>query len=540
MGDWLKEYSDWVANKYRHCQRPPEPNTKVLLTPDQYGVTDLEKNKDLYGTFQFEVELHEELAHTPERFRKDIENKIYGDAKTHNSLMVSAYRFFHREYSHLQNLTPEELRLLDMSDGEINEEAKQKADQHHMRHHAFQHLPKKLLSHKEQIELAKKDEPRFWRRTLRRNANRITVHVSNLLGLVGGKSRNKITVKPVIHRFEQMQARAEKFKQETMLVGADGTELCLKDVSPTYEQRMAENLCVMAGLQQKAKEDGFTWSFITLTLPPRFHPNPTYGANSWDLTPVYESVEYLNTGWKRIRAMLTKSKVNYYGIRVAEGHEDGCFHTHILMFHHLDDFSEVERAVKFQFNESAIQAKVDLNNGKASAVSYAFKYIQKSTQTHDPKGSASKISNDRKESGKVIANQALRSACGVRSLTWFGIPRGTLTKWRMLGRSGNLPNEFDEAKKLVTERNFLGFIKISNGINILREEITDRFGQISKKIIGLAKEKAEYLKKKFRLVRKAMVTVIRNYPRKSQNHINSSNIRALSDIIQNQNPPPVN
>ncbi len=536
MGDWLKEYKDWTNSKYRHCNRPPEPNTKVLLSPDQYGVKDLDNCDDPWGSFQFQVELHEELAQTPERFRKEIEDKIFTDAKTHNSLMVSAYLFFHREYAQLQKLTPEEMRLLDMSDDAINQEATEKADQHHMRQHAFQHIQTKSLSHKQRIEEAKKAEPRYWRRTLRRKANKITVHVSNLLGLVGGKTRTKIAVNSVIKRFVAMQDRAEKFKENTVLVGPDGTEICLKDVAPTYEQRMAENLCVMAGLQQKAKDEGFTWSFVTLTLPPRFHPNPMYGSNSWDLTPVYESVDYLNTGWKRIRAMLKKSKVEYYGIRVAEAHEDGCFHTHILMFHHPDDFNEIERSVKYQFNESDIQATVELNNGKASAVSYAFKYIQKSTQTRDTHGKASKISDDSKDNRKVIANQALRSACGVRSLSWFGIPKGTLTKWRMLGRSSNLPTELDQAKQLVTERNFLGFMKISESIDILREEVTDRYGQMRKRIIGLAKEKAEFLKKKFRLMTNSLVTVIRNYPRKSKPEhkawVNQLHFQALDHQLQ--------
>jgi hypothetical protein len=368
---------------------------------------------------------------------------------------------------------------------------------------------------KERINLLKQSDERYWRRLLRKKVGRLLVHVSNLLGLVGANAPHKITTPAVKKLYLDKQARAERFKDETLLIADDGEQIKLSEIATTYEERLAENLCIIDGLEQKAAAEGNTWSFITLTLPPEYHPNPKRGRRSWNLESVADSAKYLTDNWKRIRAMLAKSNTEVCGIRVAEAHDDGCFHSHILMFHADEDFDRIEEAVKYQFDESEIQAKIEKANGQAKASSYAFKYLQKSNPIHDKHGQSSTLTASIDEKDKVVANQALRSSCGVRSMAWFGLPKGILTKWRLIGRCRSKNAALSELLNAVTARQFLTFMKAATRATFIKRTVVNAYGETTNRICGLFFNGFAWTKKKFRLERiKAEVTLNQNHPRK--------------------------
>lgn len=544
---YFTDYAQWKSHEderkakrlgYLWKMPEPKPATRFIKHPDNYG----NERHDIGGVdalnFEFFIDFDAEMATVPERFRYSIQKKIESDAKKGGSFIWAAFNYFHEEYQALLLIPEDDMRMIDFTDADINDEAKRLAAVVRGKCEWLCGLGAMPKSLKERIDLLKKSDERHWRRLLRKKVGRLMVHVSNLLGLVGGNGPHQITTPAVKRLFLDKQARAERFKNETMLIADDGEQIRLADIAQTYEQRLAESLCIIDGLEKKADADGSTWSFITITLPACFHPNPLRGRRSWNLVSVADSAKYLTDGWKRVRAMLAKSKTDVCGVRVAEAHADGCFHSHILMFHANDDYDRIEEAVKFQFDESEIQAKIEKSNGRACASSYAFKYLQKSNPVHDPKGQASTITSSYDEKDKVLANQALRSACGVRSMAWFGLPKGTLTKWRLVGRCRSKNPALSSLIDAVNDRKFFEFMKAATKATFIKKAIVNTYGESADRICGLWFNGYAWLKKSFRLERiKAEVALNQNHPRLRPERPEMSSISVVVNGFLSIPPP---
>lgn len=80
--------------------------------------------------------------------------------------------------------------------------------------------------------------------------------------------------------------------------------------------------------EELAKEMGYVGVFYTLTCPSKFHPN----SEKWNGSTPKEAQAYLVQTWSRTRAKLARLGLNYFGIRVAEPHADGCPHWHMMLF----------------------------------------------------------------------------------------------------------------------------------------------------------------------------------------------------------------
>jgi len=80
--------------------------------------------------------------------------------------------------------------------------------------------------------------------------------------------------------------------------------------------------------EELAKEMGYVGVFYTLTCPSKYHSN----SDKWDGASPKEAQAYLVGAWSRTRAKLNRLGVNYFGIRVAEPHADGCPHWHMMLF----------------------------------------------------------------------------------------------------------------------------------------------------------------------------------------------------------------
>ncbi|WZB61431.1 replication endonuclease [Achromobacter xylosoxidans] len=93
------------------------------------------------------------------------------------------------------------------------------------------------------------------------------------------------------------------------------------------------------------------WVFITLTLKPELHPNPTRGRNSYDGTAPNISAKQ-KSDWNKVRALLRKKGIlpedHFYGVIVAEVHKDGCQHLHLVFFYFLNNYNKI-RSCFFKF-----------------------------------------------------------------------------------------------------------------------------------------------------------------------------------------------
>ncbi len=80
--------------------------------------------------------------------------------------------------------------------------------------------------------------------------------------------------------------------------------------------------------EELATEMGYVGVFYTMTCPSKYHAN----SDKWQGATPKQAQSYLVKIWGRARSKLARYNMNYFGIRVAEPHADGCPHWHMLLF----------------------------------------------------------------------------------------------------------------------------------------------------------------------------------------------------------------
>lgn len=219
----------------------------------------------------------------------------------------------------------------------------------------------------------------------------------------------------------------------------------------TQTRRLAEAAAMAKGLRQFFEARGRVAVFVTLTAPPRFHSNPSKGRNSYDceMTPD-QAHAWIFDRWRAYgRAVSRQLGYTPGGIRVAEVHQDGCTHWHILLWidptdrealgrllinalcHHDTDYIDPA-------DHDALGRRVkimDEDPARGSLVSYCYKYLQKTTAGL---GDSS------------IRVQATRGANRIRAIQPIGSEiRGAMTLWRELRR---VEEQSEEHKALIKHR----------------------------------------------------------------------------------------
>ncbi|MDC7716110.1 replication endonuclease [Vogesella sp. DC21W] len=432
-------------------------------------------------------------------------------------LIDRLYTIFVTNYQFLTNITEEEFNIANLDDDEIVKKANA------MHRIFFEAHYSKDMTKKDEENFNKKYSSKSLRRKYRKLQRRLVVQLSSIFGLVN--KQVKYCSNKTLELFNQQRLRNKNYIENTILSSRESDKvLNLKDIVRTPEQEFAEKLAIMNCYEKMAEEDNYTWSFITMTLDGEYHPNPTKGSNHWNGVPVYESVEILQKKWARIRTNLHDNQIRVYGVKVAEVHQDGCFHLHALVFHDAENFNKITKIVKNHFNSNENQAKIELNNGNASASSYCFKYIQK-TLSSDV---AEKSTID-KDYYTTMKNQAMRQACSVRALSFFGLKKGLITKWRTFARNYKREKSLSDnviLSNIITTNDLYSFQKLADSISLETEIVKTSTGTIYKKILGFTFDGIKVLKELFTLKKKPEKddfhvdfsshnsTIKKNYPRK--------------------------
>jgi len=225
-------------------------------------------------------------------------------------------------------------------------------------------------------------------------------------------------------------------------------ELSAKSVS-NPEIRRAEMFVRLRGFEEIARENGDVAVFYTLTAPSRFHAVSSGQVNqNWIDAgrPVAKQThQYLLKVWQDLGRLMSKRDISVYGMRIAEPHQDGTPHHHLLLFMNKEHSSFVtsefnrlamvdspneKGASKYRFKA----LNIDLNEG--SAVGYIAKYLSKNID------------------GKHIADDKDSSLSGIeaaeRVVTWSRVNQirqfqfvggPSVSVWRELRR---LRTEFKE------------------------------------------------------------------------------------------------
>ena len=243
---------------------------------------------------------------------------------------------------------------------------------------------------------------------------------SQLLKLVGSGRAGALPLALVNDYKDSIEAQ-EAFVNNHRLIGLNGKSYKLS--KNKRQQRNAQNYRIAKTLEQIAKDKKFTFSFITLTLPPEYHPNPKFGRCSYSGKTPSQAKAKLNNFWELIRANLAKAGLkvgdDFFGMQVNEAHKDSALHKHLMIYHSkknirlihqiIRDVEKRERiaiAKAFGISLKKVKFKFDikLNNGKAKASTYLFKYISKSLDDKD-----------------TLIIEACRSFYSARAFNYFGV-----------------------------------------------------------------------------------------------------------------------
>lgn len=230
---------------------------------------------------------------------------------------------------------------------------------------------------------------RHHRRQLRKRAAAARQHIAALIGTIGAGGAPYADAYSLA-RWKERQAAARAFGEALALEFEDGERVKLWDVMEASRKARISGLYVQSlALEGVAERRGLIPVFITMTLPPVHHPNPSHGrpyaGRDWQDAPSpRDTDEALADVWRRFRARAAKSKIELLGPRVVEPHADGTPHIHALLYLKTENEAatldrHLRRVCPERVPGRRIASKlVHIDRKRASPASYVMKYILKS------------------------------------------------------------------------------------------------------------------------------------------------------------------
>ena len=278
--------------------------------------------------------------------------------------------------------------------------------------------------------------------------------------------------------------------------------------------RRAELMTRCRGFEEAAQFMGHKGLFLTLTTPKRFHRKDKYGhdVKKWTDASPKDGQAYLCKAWGRIRAAWKKAGIAPYGFRVAEPHQDGTPHWHLLLFVPSEQVREMlaiaaRHAMADSRSESGARQhrftvkRIDPSRG--SATGYIAKYIAKNIDGTREDGTQIDIAGQDDDAPAAADLAAVRvrawaATWGIRQFQQIGGP--SVTVWRELRRLGEdapaLQLEMFEKPRAAASRGaWFDFWMVQGGPEVARQDLTLRpmyasdslgkYGDETKKIKGV-------------------------------------------------------
>jgi hypothetical protein len=286
--------------------------------------------------------------------------------------------------------------------------------------------------------------PRFWKRAIENKENEARINLEAANSVLGGPTlENAIYCSnETLERVKEKKKTAEEqLSRLTVKNLATGSETDMWNIAKRNERNRINQLYnATINIEKLATELSYRWIFITLTAPPKYHPNPLKGKCSYDPElGVKASHLYINGEWKKIRSRLAKKGLSacpngFFGVRTVEPHKDGCVHWHVLVFidrKNIETLSaEVQKSFPLKYQcEIVIESPKE---GSATAATYLYKYISKSfsKETNEPSDQGHLEDQAREERDLASYRnkervQAALSCLKIRQYDTFGLRRLT-------------------------------------------------------------------------------------------------------------------
>lgn len=359
----------------------------------------------------------------------------------------------------------------------------------------------------------------FIKRRLKKICHRERLRKEAITKSVGGIQPASYCSDETLGFIRDGDRRNELFlKNRHIIVKETGQAICLLDLYKNKSKnKFNESYFIVKNLEAIAKEQGFLPFMLTLTAPPRFHPNPLKGKCAFDAYSTIDSQKYLRNEWARFRAYLAKigipmSLQSLFGLRTAELHRDGCVHWHLILFINPDIIEQFKAALDKRF--SSTQADNKSIDG-CSASTYALKYILKSVDLDELpiefKESDKNVDMQRKNSDLSTISDGARVRAGIRAMSirqvqYYGL-NSSLTKFRILNKITESAESFPERvatvleacrinprngnpKNLLAYKNFLE--NHNEDLELIHEDSVNKHGLAGKRVIGIRFRSADY------------------------------------------------
>lgn len=324
---------------------------------------------------------------------------------------------------------------------------------------------------------------------LKRKRKATLLWAAQLLKLMGGKDKFKrasILCNDLTNLYKEEMKKTDEFIAQHRLVRANGKVIKLASLSDKQKQKIAQILKISSTLCELAKRKNYTYSLVTLTLPPVFNSNPVVSDKcSYGGARPEEAHKQLMHFWKLIRSYLAKAgfKVgdDFFGLQTVECMKSSTLHLHSLIYSspkfneeqyyknnrfvtETEILHKVIKSVQNNYNAQfpidgvndevrennkkyRVKFDIKLNDGRASGATYVFKYITKTYSAYDS------------EDKSALKNTACRSMYGARGFAFFGI-RNCLTQFNFLVSNYKTFKDYvcEELQQILETGDYLGYI----------------------------------------------------------------------------------
>ena len=330
-------------------------------------------------------------------------------------------------------------------------------------------------------------------------------------------------------------------------VAIPSTGVTKSDIYANSERsRLNQLYLTVKAMEQLAVSREYIWIMMTLTCPPRFHPS----SKSYDGSSLRDGNDFLNQLYRKLFKFLGKkyhANADYFGLRVAEVHQDGCPHWHVLFYCSdkmlIDIQSKLEQLLSGDgrpdgyyktYSNKILKKQVDSGN-ETSPIGYVFKHLF-------PRSSGNVSTTDTRTDRRV--SYALRAA-GVRQYQLIGA-EGISTKVKALRKIANDPSAPNNLKQLATTlvanpaddraRRLQGMVDLldhaSRDVKFIRELCLNRFREPASRLSHLKhhKDKRCYELGRYSITAICSAAVTINVSSKKKGNTRSSNCISLRKI----------